>query len=124
MKVKVSLLVTAVSILKAIDTTTMKLSTSYRIRKILDVGQEAIMDFEGLRVALAEKHGTLNEAGTQYIFDTPEDNEVFKKDLNELLEDEVELDITPVPLELVDEYIHIAPINVPYVAWFISGLEE
>jgi hypothetical protein len=124
MKVKVSLLVTAVSILKAIDTTAMKLSTSYKIRKILDMSQEAIMEFEGKRVALAEKHGTLNESGQQYEFKTDKDSEKFQSDLNDMLEDEIDLDIVKIPLDLVDEYINIAPINVPYVEWFISGLDD
>jgi hypothetical protein len=124
MKVKVSTLVTAVSILQAIDNSAMKLSTSYKVRKILDISQEAIMEFEEKRVKLAETYGTLNESGTQYEFADQAAKDEFQASLNSMLEDEMDLDIVKIPLDMVDDYITIAPVNIPYVEWFISGLTD
>jgi len=78
MKIKVSLLITAVGILKAIDMTKMKLSTSYKVRQILNKCEDAIQDFQAIRIQLAEKHGKLNEEQTQYEFSTDEAREAFQ----------------------------------------------
>lgn len=123
MKVKVSLLITAVGILKTIDITKMKLSTAYKVRHVFDSSELAIKDFETQRIALAEKHGTMSEDSTHYIFETEKDKEKFQAGMLEIMEDEIDIDITPIPIDIIDDYITIEPSNVPFVEWFISGLE-
>lgn len=123
MKVKVSLLITAVAILRTIDITKMKLSTSYKVRKVLTECQSAVSDFETKRVALAEQHGKLSEDASHYTFEKDEDKDAFQAKMMELMEDEVDIDVKPIPIDLLDEYINIEPNNVPYVEWFVSGLE-
>lgn len=123
MKVKVSTLVTAINILKNIDVTQMKLSTSYKVRQVLTTCQDAIDGFEARRIQLAEKHGTLNESGEQYIFEGDEAKERFQKGLQDLLSDEIDLKVDKIPVALLDEYISIEPANVPSIEWFISGLK-
>ena len=124
MKIKVSLLITAVGILKSIDMTKMKLSTSYKVRQVLNKCEEAIQGFEDKRVVLAEKYGTLSEDKTHYSFETDESKASFQEELSKVMDDEIDIDIKPIPLELLDDYINIEPGNVPFVEWFISGLEE
>jgi len=123
MKVKVSLLVTAVSILKDIDTTEMKLSTAYKVSQLMKTTQESIDGFDARRVKLAEKHGTLNEENTHYNFADTEAEDTFKKDLNAMLDDEIDLKITKIPVALLDDYINIKPSDIKYVEWFISGIK-
>lgn len=123
MKVKVSLLVTAISILKDIDLTDMKLSVAYKVRQVMDTAQDGIDGFEAKRVKLAEKHGTLNEAKTHYDFKDDTAEAAFKKGLQEMLDDEIDLEITKIPVTLLDEYIDIKPVDVKYVEWFVSGLK-
>ena len=123
LKIKVSLLVTAVGILKTIDLTKMKLSTSYKVRQVLSNSELAIQDFESRRKSLAEEHGSLNKAGTHYEWENEEDKESFQKGMTELMNDEIDIDIKPIPYELLDNYINIEPGNIPFVEWFISGLE-
>lgn len=123
MKVKVSILVTAVGILRSIDTTAMKLSTSYKVRQVLNESQNAITDFEAKRVSLASKYGTLSEDKSHYLFATDAAKETFQSHMNALMDDEVDIDIKRIPIELLDDYIIIEPSNVPYVEWFVSGLE-
>jgi len=123
MKIKVSLLITAVGILKAIDMTKMKLSTSYKVRQILNKCEDAIQDFQTVRIQLAEKHGTLNEEKTQYEFSTDESKEAFQDELSEVMEDEIDMDIKTIHIDLLDDYLDIEPGNIEYVSWFIEGLE-
>ena len=82
------------------------------------------MEFEEKRVKLAETYGTLNESGTQYEFADQAAKDEFQASLNSMLEDEMDLDIVKIPLDMVDDYITIAPVNIPYVEWFISGLTD
>jgi hypothetical protein len=123
MKVKASLLVTAVSILSSIDLTAMRLSTSYKVRQVLRESQDAVKDFETQRIALAEELGTLNEDKTKYDFETDEIGAEFRKRLQVMMDDEIDIDVKKIPVDLLDEYITIEPQNIPYVEWFISGLE-
>lgn len=123
MKIKVSLLITAVGILKAIDMTKMKLSTSYKVRQVLNKCEDAIQDFQAVRVGLAEKHGTLSEDKTHYEFDKDEDKEAFQSALVLVMEDEIDMDIKAIHIDLLDDYLDIEPSNVNFVSWFIEGLE-
>jgi hypothetical protein len=124
MKVPASTILSALGILKTIDTTDMKLSTSYKVKKVLNACQEAISDFDKKRVALAEKHGTLNKDKTQYLFEKEGSQEAFQAEIQEMLDDEIDVDIPKIPLELVEDYITIAPVSVELVSWFIDGLED
>ena len=123
MKIKVSLLITAVGILKAIDMTKMKLSTSYKVRQVLNKCEDAIQDFQTVRIQLAEKYGTLNEEKTQYEFAGDIEREAFQDELSEVMEDEIDMDIKTIHIDLLDDYLDIEPGNVEYVSWFIEGLE-
>lgn len=124
MKIKVSLLITAVGILKTIDMTKMKLSTSYKVSQVLKKCEEAIQHFQTVRVKLAEKYGTLSEDATHYEFDTDEAKESFQDDLSEVMESEVEMDVKLIHIDLLDDYLDIEPGNVDFVSWFIEGLES
>ena len=123
MKIKVSLLITAVGILKAVDTTKMKLSTSYKVRQILNKCEDAIQDFQTVRVSLAEKYGTLSNDKTHYEFPDDKDKTAFQDELQEVMNDEIEMDIKPIHIDLIDDYLEIEPSNVDFVSWFIEGLE-
>lgn len=124
MKVQASLIMSALGILKTIDTTAMKLSTSARVKAVLNACQAGISDFEAKRIVMAEKHGTLNDAKDQYLFEAEGSQEAFQKELQEMLDDVIELDIKKkIPIDLIDDYISIAPNQLEYVEWFIDGLE-
>jgi hypothetical protein len=124
MKIKASLILSAVGVLKTMDTTEMKLSTSYRVKTLLSECERAIDGFESKRVKIAQTHGTLSEDKTHYEFTKEGSQEAFQKALSEMLEDEIDVDIVKLPLDLIDEYISIAPANTPFVKWFIEGLDS
>lgn len=123
MKVKVQVLLSSLSILKALDTTNMKLSTSYKVRKVLNACQDALSDFDAKRTAIAENFGTLNKEKNQFMFETDEKKAEFQEKLTEILEDEIEMDVKPIPFELLDECINIPPADIALVEWFVEGLE-
>ena len=124
MKIKASLIVSAVGVLQAIDTTAMKLSTSYKVKTIMAACQLAIEDFEKKRLVLAEKYGSLVKDKSHYEFKKKGSQEKFQKEMQEILDDTIDIDISKkIPLELIDDYITIAPGNIQFVEWFIEGLE-
>lgn len=76
----------------------MKVSTAYKISKIVnDVSQE-VEESEKFRTQLVERYGKKNEEdGVTYV---PEENrEDFTKELQELFEQEVELDHKPIAVD-------------------------
>lgn len=123
MKIKASLIVSAVGVLKAIDTTDMKLSTSYKVKTIMGACQLAVEDFEAKRVKMAEKHGALSKDKSHYEFSKKGSQAEFQKEMQTILDDTIDIDIKKIPLELIDDYITIAPGNIQFIEWFISGLE-
>jgi hypothetical protein len=123
MKVKLSLLVTAVAILRTIDFTKMKLSTAYKVRQVLAKSQDAISDFENRRISLARELGELNEEKDRYIFTDKEKEQSFRDQLQEWMDEDMDIDITPIPVDLLDDYITLEPTNIPFVEWFITGLK-
>lgn len=124
MKVKASRVVNAVGILKSLDLTKMKLSTAYSVRMRLNEFQSVMEDFETRRLELAKTHGTMSEDKTHYEFTEEGSKEAFQESMQTMLDDELEMNIKPIPIALLDEYIEIEPINVELISWFISGLEQ
>jgi len=124
MKIKASVIVSAVGVLQAIDTTEMKLSTSYKVKTIMAACQLAIEDFEKKRLALAEKHGTLSKDKSHYDFKKKGSQEAFQKEIQVVLDDEIDIDVKPIHIDLIDDYLTIAPGNMKLVEWFIEGLED
>lgn len=123
MKVKASLVVNAVGILKSMDLTKMRLSTAYKVRMVITNLQSVVEDFEGRRLALAQKHGELDEDKTRYNFPGVKDQEAFQEGMQALLDDELDIKLKKIPIDLIDDYVEIEPANVELVSWFVSGLQ-
>lgn len=124
MKIKASLIVSAVGVLKAIDTTAMKLSTSYKVKTVLAACQLAVEDFEAKRIKMAEKHGSLSKDKSHFEFKKEGAQEAFQKEMAVILDDNIDISVKKIPLALLDDYLNIAPGNIQFVEWFISGLED
>jgi hypothetical protein len=39
------------------------------------------------------------------------------------MDEDMDIDITPIPVDLLDDYITLEPTNIPFVEWFITGLK-
>jgi len=119
---KVSTLVGSVRTLEKVDATTLKLSTAYKINKILAECKLAVQDFEQRRLELAKTHGELSEDGQMYNF-TDESRVLFSEALQEILDDDVALDIKKIPYSELEDRLEVAPAEIQFVEWFIEGLE-
>ena len=124
MKIKASLIVSAVGVLKAIDTTKMKLSTSYKVKTVLAACPLAIEDFEAKRVKMAEEHGTMSKDKTHYEFKKKGSQEAFQKEMKAVLDDDIDMDVKKIHISLIDDYLDIEPGNIMLVEWFIDGLDD
>ncbi len=121
MKIKANLIVSAVGILQNLDTTAMKLSTSYKVKTVLALCKLSVEDFETKRIELASKHGTLSEDKSHYEFKEEGSQDAFQSDMAVVLNDEIDMgDMKLIPLTLIDDYINISPYNVKFVEWFID----
>ena len=120
---KVSTIISSVPTLEKIDTTSLKLSTAYKISKILVETKAIVADYEKRRIALASEHGTLNEDGTHYTFDD-ESIHVFNKGMEAIHNDEIELGIKKIHLSELDDTVTLSPAEIPSVEWFIEGFED
>ncbi len=121
MKIKANLIVNAVGVLQNLDTTEMKLSTSYKVNTVLASCKLAVSDFEVKRIEMAGKHGTLSEDKSHYVFEADGAQKAFQDEMAEMLTDEIDMgDVKLIPLTLIDDYITIAPSNVQFVEWFID----
>lgn len=122
MKVKALILVSSIPVMEKINSLPLKLPIAYKISKIMDEAKIAVKLVEAKRIDLAKEFGTLNEERTQYIFSSDEANKEFSSRLEELLNEEVDMDITPIDIADVKDDIVIEPGNIEYIAWFIAGL--
>lgn len=120
MKIKAQHVIGVLGILKTIDTAQMKLSTAHKVKKVLNVCQEAVGDFEDRRIAMAQKHGTLNKAKTHYDFADDDAQKAFQDDLQEMLDDELDMNFEKIPLSMIDDYITLAPASIDLVDWLID----
>ena len=122
MNIEVNLLVTAVGVLKTLDTTKMKLNTAYKLKQILNSCQDAINDFEGRRIGLAQKYGKLPEGEQFYQFPDDTARESFQSELTELLSQEIDVNIKKIHIDEISDYLEIEPSNIPFIEWFVDGL--
>jgi hypothetical protein len=120
---KVSTLIGSVTTLDKIDLMTLKLSTAYKLNKILKECKLAVSDFEARRLELAKEHGKLTKDGLQYSF-TEKNRVIFTAAMSELLDDDVELTFKKIPLADLDDRLELSPSEMPFVEWFIDGLED
>lgn len=104
------------SILNATDTLSrlaekaLPVRQSYRLAKLVKAVNDELSIYEGERIKLCEKYGTLNKEAKKYDIN---DTDGFYRDSAVLLSQEVELDVKPIDisgLELsAQDIINIEP---------------
>jgi hypothetical protein len=121
MKIKVIRVVNSVPILKEMADTKFKVSTTYKIRKIIDECNIISMAFEKQRLELLEKYATLNKAKTEYKFNTkkPGDLDAYNEEMSGVTEDEVEISIPLLALAEIDSF-DIEPSRIGIIDWFLE----
>jgi hypothetical protein len=103
-------------ILKAIEEPLIKLvklelpiKTSYKLSKILKkIGQE-LADLEEERVKLVKKYGDQDDEAQSIQVKDPEKYEEFAKEFGELLQEEITLEIDPIPIDMLGDAVTFSP---------------
>ena len=117
MKVKLGEIMNAIPVLQKVAQAQLPAAIAfnlYKVTKVLEVERE---NFEGRRMDLIKKYSDgFNEETREYTF--PEDNRAkFMKEINELLNVEVELN-TPV-VNLVDSGINISVAEIEAISFLL-----
>lgn len=85
---------------------------SYRLAKLVKAVNNELSIYEGERIKLCEKYGTLDKDNGVYKFEG-ENREKFNADINVLLSQEVELDVKPIDISNLElsaqDIINIEP---------------
>lgn len=112
MKTTIKQILTARETLSRLAGQTLPVKQSYRLAKLVKVVNNELSIYEGERIKLCEKYGTLNKEKHIYEFED-EKYKSFETDINILQSQEVELDIKPIDisgLELsAQDIINIEP---------------
>lgn len=110
MNIKLIQILSARDTLSRLGERTLPVKQSYRLAKLIKAINNEMGVYEGERIKLCEKYGTLSEDKTKYDI---HDMEGFSRDSEELLNQEIELEAKPIDisdLELsAQDIINIEP---------------
>lgn len=112
MKITIKQILNARETLSRLAGRTLPVKQSYRLAKLVKAVNDELNVYDGERIKLCEKYGTLNKEKRIYEFEDGE-YKSFETDINVLQSQEVELDIKPIDiigLELsASDIINIEP---------------
>lgn len=97
MNIKLIQILSARDTLSRLGERTLPVKQSYRLAKLIKAINSEMGVYEGERIKLCEKYGTLDKDNGVYKFEG-ENREKFNADINVLLSQEVELDVKPIDI--------------------------
>lgn len=103
MKIKLGDIVNAVESLKVLSDTKFQAKVSYRLKRIADKLEPILKTYNEKRNDLVKEYGTKDEDSDVISVKDPENLKLFVEKLNEILEVEEEVDITPIPSEMLGD---------------------
>jgi phosphoribosyl-dephospho-CoA transferase len=87
----------------------MPLKASYRLQKAFRLIAGEIETFDKVRIKTVEEYGTVNEQGGREV--PPENMDAFRQDIQALLEEVIQLEVHPIPLDmLADVDVQVADV--------------
>lgn len=95
MNIKLIQILSARDTLSRLGERTLPVKQSYRLAKLIKAINSEMGVYEGERIKLCEKYGTLSEDKTKYDI---HDMEGFSRDSEELLNQEIELEAKPIDI--------------------------
>ena len=113
MKTSIKQILNARETLSRLAGQTLPVKQSYRLAKLVKAVNDELSVYEGERIKLCEKYGTLDKDNGVYKFEG-ENREKFNADINVLLSQEVELDVKPIDISNLElsaqDIINIEPL--------------
>ena len=97
MKTTIEKILDARDTLSRLAERTLPVKQSYGLAKVVKAVNGEFAIYEGERIKLCEKYGTLDKDNGVYKFEG-ENREKFNADINVLLSQEVELDVKPIDI--------------------------
>ena len=99
MNIKLIQILSARDTLSRLGERTLPVKQSYRLAKLIKAINNEMGVYEGERIKLCEKYGTLSEDKTKYDI---HDMEGFSRDSEELLNQEIELEAKPIDISSLE----------------------
>jgi len=132
MKIKLLEIIGAQEAINKIDRTKFDIRISYRLNKILNKLTSEIKDFDKTRNELVMKYAKeteIEDAQTKQkrksLAVPPESLETVTKEIETLLNQEIELDIWQIPMSLLIDKLELSPVEVRMLDKFlIYDIEE
>ena len=106
-KVKLIDLLNSASVLQRLTTIDFKAKTSWQLYKLISAAEKEIGTFQDTRMKVVQKYAEKDENGEMIVNENEYkiadgQIEAFTNEINELLMSEVELNVSPIPLEDLD----------------------
>lgn len=115
-KVKLSDVVAAGESIQRFMGLKLPFKLAYRVQKIARKVLAEIEDFDNTRIEVVKKY--INE-GESFV--PPEKQEEFRKELNEVLEEEIDLNIELIPFSLVENLdVDVEPVDLMRLAFLFE----
>jgi hypothetical protein len=109
--------------LSKILTQPMAFKLSYRLLKMTKKIRAEQKDLEDARMELVKKYGKKDERGAYTV--PPEKIEKFMDEFNTVLEEEISLDIPPIPQDLIEEAdIKLSAVELASIELFLGQEEQ
>lgn len=103
MKCKLSEMLNASEALKKVAAISLPAKTSYRLMRLAKKFDSEIKTFDAKRFELLKKYGEETAEKKGYYQIKPENVEVFSKEMEGVVSEEVELDYEPITLDMFGE---------------------
>lgn len=120
MKVKIQDIVAAAPTIQKLSGISLPVKVSYNIARNLKKIQRELEPFEKARIELVRKHGNEDEEGKLVVKE--ENMQEFYKEMTELLEEEIEIDIRSIDIEGLAK-IELSPTEMQLID-FMLAIEE
>lgn len=125
MKVSINEILNAINVVRVLSNTPMKAKTAYKIAKLINIIDKEYNTFQDVRNNVIKKYGVYDENGNLKIDDNnnyvikPEYQDDFANELNELLKEQVDINISPLEMNDFEEHT-FTPNEMGVLAPFIT----
>ena len=106
--------------LATITQMSLPIRTSYRVSKLLTSCNQEMVNVEKAREELVKRFSVKNPDKPGELQVTPENEEKFREEFAQLLQEEVEIDFTPIDISDFGEDIKITPMELASLSKIIK----
>lgn len=122
MKVKVIHILNAVPILKELNQTKVKLSVSYKLKKIIQECNIVSSSFDDKNKELLTKYAVHDSKKDTFTFPKKAvaKSKAYQEAIDKIIQDTIDIEVPMLMAEEVEEYLNIEPSKLDIVEWFIK----